>query len=92
MRKMFFCFRCKNKAFPSQRKQKTPSALLKGFCCCPSWIRTNIVGTKNRSPAVRRSGILLRGSKNTKFLIYFKYFLIKKRHNGFTLEHLNQVK
>jgi len=42
-----------------QENKKTLQFSLKGFCCCPSWIRTNIVGTKNRSPAIRRSGNLI---------------------------------
>jgi hypothetical protein len=45
--------------FPSSKKTKNPSTFVEGFYRCPSWIRTNIVGTKNRSPAIRRSGNFL---------------------------------
>lgn len=55
-------------------KSKNPLSKLRGFCCCPSRIRTYIVGTKNRSPAIRRSGILILVCKNTNFFIQSNIF------------------
>lgn len=51
----------------STENKKSPKIYFEDYCC-PSWIRTNIVGTKNRSPAVRRSGNF--NFENAKILIF----------------------
>jgi hypothetical protein len=66
---IFLFFAAPSNEFEALAQNKKPNLFEVGFACCPSWIRTNIVGTKNRSPAVRRSGIIRTEAQNYKKII-----------------------